>query len=333
MKPVAPPAPAVTAIVPAPPADLMPAPAGELDFGQVVEMVEMTLSQTSARVYAQTYKAWSRYAAESGINPADLDPRYIQAFLSGQDTTHTTRKRQLTALRRLVRLYAAFSPRHEQYLTILERMKAPAPPRQAVSRERSKRALSPAESDALLRAYTGNSQPAARRNLAIVAVLLLTGLRRAELAALQWRDIDLNRGIVHIRHGKGDKAREAAIMGSAGIDALKAWQQAQGAGYSYVFTRFLKNGLPGKDAPLTTQAIQDIITHAATIAGLDTVRPHDLRRTLITEMLSTGSPVHEAQAQAGHASGDTTLKYAQAASAEQRRVNARLRYGAVRIKS
>lgn len=322
----------MTAIVPSQPADLLPPAADRLDFDAFVELVGLTLAATSARVYGQTYRAWSVYAADQGSDPADLDPRRVNAFLQAQPTTHSTRKRQLAALRALVRVMAPVSPRHAQYLTILERMKAPAPPLEAVQQERSKRALSPAESDKLLRVFAGETAPLARRNLALVATLLLTGLRRAELAVLHWRDIDLERGVIHIRHGKGDKAREAAVMGTLALEALALWRIAQGSGFQYVFTRVLKDGSCRTDTPLTTQAVQDVVTEAARLAELATVRPHDLRRTLITEMLSTGSPVQDAQAQAGHARGDTTLHYAQAASAEQRRTNARLRYGAVKVK-
>src|SRR5262245_27494888 len=124
-----------------------------LDFHVFVTMVSLTLSATSARIYEQTYRAWSEYSAAQSIDASDLDPRAVAAFLQSRPTTHATRRRQLAALRAIVKLMAAVSPRHEQYLVVLERMKAPAPPIDTVQQERSKRALSASESDKLLRAF------------------------------------------------------------------------------------------------------------------------------------------------------------------------------------
>lgn len=52
----------------------------------------------------------------------------------------------------------------------------------------------------------------------------------------------------------------------------------------------------------------------------------------MAENSELGAALNEVQAQAGHAQGSTTLRYAQATNAEQRRVTAHLRYGATKIK-
>ncbi len=56
-------------------------------------------------------------------------------------------------------------------------------------------------------------------------------------------------------------------------------------------------------------------------------KPHDLRRTFITEALATGTPLATVQAAAGHARGETTLRYAQAVDARTARKALKLRYG------
>lgn len=313
------------------PANLAAAPAA-LDFWQWANIVNKTVAKSSARVYGQTYKAWAAYAAAQGFDPIELDPGLVSDFLASKPTTSATRKRQLSAIRVLLRLLAEVSPQHKMFAVVMDRLKAPAPDQDTIQQERSRRALSPAESDAMLRVWAMDAKPIARRNMALVATLLLTGMRRAELAALQWRDVDTERGVIHIRHGKGDKRRDAAIMGDAAIDALAAWRAAQGAAYTHVFPAIYKGGKLRADKPMSTDAIEDVITATAQLAGLDRVKPHDLRRTVITEMLATGTPIQDTQAQAGHARGDTTLRYAQASSAEHRRANTRLRFGAVKVK-
>lgn len=45
----------------------------------------------------------------------------------------------------------------------------------------------------------------------LIMVMLDTGLRRAEVSLLQWKDIDISSGLVHVRRGKGGKSRSTVI--------------------------------------------------------------------------------------------------------------------------
>jgi integrase len=65
--------------------------------------------------------------------------------------------------------------------------------------------LSLDEVNALLRAL---KDP---RYQAIAMVMYGAGLRISEAIALEVRDIDASRGVIYVRHGKGDKAREAKL--------------------------------------------------------------------------------------------------------------------------
>lgn len=51
------------------------------------------------------------------------------------------------------------------------------------------------------------------------------GLRIAEACTLQVDDIDSARGLIHVRHGKGNKAR-AVMLGDALLQALRAYWRA-----------------------------------------------------------------------------------------------------------
>ena len=57
---------------------------------------------------------------------------------------------------------------------------------------------------------------------ALIAVLWRAGLRISEALALNETDIDAARGSLLIRHGKGDKRREAG-MDQFGFEQLAAW--------------------------------------------------------------------------------------------------------------
>ena len=58
---------------------------------------------------------------------------------------------------------------------------------------------------------------------ALIAVLWRAGLRISEALALAETDIDASTGSVLVRHGKGDKRREAG-MDQFGFQQLAAWQ-------------------------------------------------------------------------------------------------------------
>lgn len=288
------------------------------------------VAASSARVYRHTFAEWERYALARGGSPLDVNFETVREFLADHPASKATQQRRLAALRTLAKVMAIFDPSRAPAYESLKLLKVRHVPA-AEESGRERRALSPAEADRLLRWCDDQAREGgvkAIRDRAILAVLLLTGLRCAELAALAWRDVDFQNGVITVRHGKGDKAREAAIYSDAALEALKAWQMEQPRGYRFVFVGLRKGGTFTGDAPMDTSAIWRVVTATAEAAGIGHLKPHDLRRTLATELLITGDPVHHVQAQLGHASASTTLNnYAISVDARQRRKAGRVRYG------
>ena len=69
---------------------------------------------------------------------------------------------------------------------------------------------SPAEIDGVLRVISRRA-PTGIRNHALIVIGYRCGLRLAEALALNLKDVDLEQGFVHVRHGKGDKSRKIGI--------------------------------------------------------------------------------------------------------------------------
>src|SRR5690606_12530471 len=117
----------------------------------------------------------SSWCAATGVDPFDLRPGAVTAFLSAQNTTKATRQRQLSALRKLAQMLYILEPTddHRRYVEALKVTKAPAGDKGS---ERTRKALTPAEADKMLRIWNG-ATPADARNRALVAVLLLGGIR------------------------------------------------------------------------------------------------------------------------------------------------------------
>jgi integrase len=314
----------------------LPAAASGDPFADLVQLALGGLASLhSRRVYGQTYRAWAAFCAAHGLSPLGLHPEPIRAFLTSRDTTRTTRNRQLAALRlladkahdyALLHADAGTARRFEGLRNLLRGMKAPAPETAAEDRrERARRALTPAQADKLLRAWDEET-PQHTRNRALIAVLLLGGLRRAEAAALLWRDIDFEHGVLQVRHGKGDRRRDVPLAGDCALAALRAWRETQPDGYAYVFTPLRKGGHFTGDRPLTGTDVYRVVKATEKIAGVE-FKPHDCRRTYITEALDTGTGLRTVQAAVGHARPDTTLEYAQATDARRARKEFRFRFG------
>jgi integrase/recombinase XerD len=186
-------------------------------------------------------------------------------------TTKATRQRQLSALRQLAQMLYILDP-SDDHRRIVEALKlTKAPTGESSGHERTRKALTPAEADKMLRVWNG-SRPADVRNRALVALLLLGGIRRSEAAGLRWQDVDFENGVLYIRHSKGDKERDVPLAGDYALDALRAWQRIQPSGYQWVFCSVNKGGNAGKDKPVTGTDVYRIWAKTSEHAGIDCLR-------------------------------------------------------------
>lgn len=300
-------------------------PSPPTPFDQVVALALATVAESSAITYNKTYQLWHEWCTKNRLHPLDLRPMHVRAFLIDQPVTRRTRQRHLAALRKLARVLA-LDPQHTQYRAVYEALRLLQIPTEGLGgSERPRRALDAENVAEVFRVWRGD-RLLEKRNLALLALLFYTGLRRAEAAALRWSDIDLENGVIHVRFGKGGKMRDAAIVeGQYDIAtrALRRWQRAllntvQGP-RDYVFCAINKADKPGKDRPMHVRAINQIIERTTALSGIE-FTPHDARRTLGTNLLANQAPTADVQAQLGHSHASTTIQgYALPVDARRRR--------------
>lgn len=159
--------------------------------------------------------------------------------------------------------------------------------------------------------------PTDRRDAAIVAVLYGCGLRRSELVALDvadWNPVDR---ALAVRHGKGNKARQAFLPAGAAV-ALTAWLEARGEASGPLFVGIRRGGNV-QTSRLSDQAILHILQVRGEAAGVAPFSPHDLRRTFISDLLDAGADIATVQQMAGHASVTTTARYDRRGDAAKKR--------------
>jgi site-specific recombinase XerD len=141
-----------------------------------------------------------------------------------------------------------------------------------------------------------------RRYQAIAMVMYGAGLRISE--ALEVRDIDGARGVLQVRHGKGNKAREAKLS-----PTLYAWLRQYWAHERPPLPHLFASPKTGKLPLLTT--VRKAIARAAKEAWIQKrVTPHTLRHSFATHLLDEGTDVHVVRELLGHTSLSSTARYA-----------------------
>lgn len=169
------------------------------------------------------------------------------------------------------------------------------------------RALSPQEIANLMATCSKSSNPLDLRDAALIAILRGTGLRRAEVAALELGDLNLETGALSVRRGKGDKDRTVYLPQSA-IAFVRGWLSVRGREPGPLLCPIRKGGRI-EFRSMCADAVLKILRRRAQLAGVESFSPHDFRRTFCSDLLDAGVDIVTVQKLAGHASPVTTAKY------------------------
>jgi len=148
---------------------------------------------------------------------------------------------------------------------------------------------------------------------AFLFLALTTGLRRGELCALEWADVDFDAGTIRVRGKEGHRTKSrrnrTAILLPEAAQLLrelrvqeKARQRRKGLRKPYLF--WARNGKRfGLGGGL--KAFKPILEKA----GIGSCTIHDLRRTFVSHLAAAGISEAVAQKLAGHASISTTVAH------------------------
>ena len=175
-------------------------------------------------------------------------------------------------------------------------------------RNRQPVGLTDAEVHALLRAAGASTHGLARRNYALVQLLVQAGLRIGEVSALRLSDIVLRdrTGSVRVRHGKGLKDREVPLN-TAVRRALRQYLELR-PGTGAQDPLFLS----GRHAAMPVRSLQAVVTALTRRARLTRVpvSAHILRHTFALNFLRDNpGKLVELATLLGHESLDTTALY------------------------
>jgi len=173
------------------------------------------------------------------------------------------------------------------------------------------RSLSPAQAKRLMETLKTCSMGS------LFTVMLTTGMRRGEALGLRWEDVDLEKGVIHVRQQlqringelkatevKTDRSRRSINLAEPTVVALKEHKAAQKrerlaspawTETGYVFTT-------GLGTPLDPRNVAKQFESNCLKAKIGKWHPHELRHSAATLMLATGTPLQVVSAVLGHAS-------------------------------
>lgn len=143
------------------------------------------------------------------------------------------------------------------------------------------------------------------RDRAIFYLMLRCGLRVEETAGLKLDDLDLRRGTIIVRNGKGAKGR-MVYMSTDAHSAVMGHLRARQTVRTKALFLVDKGALKGR--PISVRGIQKRLELYARKSGLR-VSCHELRHTMATQLLNAGADLTVIQDLLGHSRVATTQRY------------------------
>ncbi len=168
------------------------------------------------------------------------------------------------------------------------------------------RVLSLDEVAAML-AHPNISTVTGKRDRAVLELLYSTGIRRSELVSLDVADVDLERGLLCVRHGKGRTSRVVPFGPSAKNWVFNYLEQARPKQLVDERERALFLDRYGKrlSGQMVYLRVKDAI-RAADIPAAKRPSVHSLRHAFATHMMREGADIPTLQKLLGHACPSTT---------------------------
>jgi site-specific recombinase XerD len=268
--------------------------------------VERRLSPATCRAYRRDVTACLRFLAARGIDDlAAVSVRDLRAFLADEQTRRpapSSQARTVAALRCFFRFCVESEYLDRDPAQVLRTpKKREALPDVLDRRELARLLDAPARPGVWRRQHAGKPE----RDRLALALFAYSGLRRAELLALDWDDVDLDRRLIRVRDAKGGRQRVLPIH-----PALVP-----------LFVAYLTTRTPLRDSALfvgvqgrrlTATILAQTFRRYANAAGVTQrkrITPHTLRHVFASELLGAGANLRQIQELLGHEHLDSTQRY------------------------
>lgn len=222
----------------------------------------------------------------------DIETNDLRFYLSNYQNTRNTSKVTLDNIRRIMSSFFAWLE-DEDYI-----IKSPV---RRIHKVKTTKIVKETLSDEHLEQL--RDQCSHPRDLAIVDLLISTGIRVGELVKLNCSDINFTERECIVL-GKGDKERPVYFDAKTKIH-LQQYLDSRADNNPALFVSF--------QAPynrLSIAGVERFLNKLGERSDVRHVHPHKFRRTMATMAIEKGMPIEQVQKLLGHSKIDTTLHYA-----------------------
>jgi len=301
-----------------------------LDFCEIEKGLSSKTQENYTR-FLRKFFSWLTETGQSSLAPASLTPELIwqyKVYLSRhidpktkKNLKKTTQNYYLIALRSLLNFF-------------VEKDIASLPPSKVkLAKDRADKEIKFLKLDQLSRLLSSpDSQTIiGLRDRALLETLFSTGLRVAELAALNRDQLRLRPDTQDVEVaviGKGSKIRTVYFSERA-VAALKRYLNERKDMDDALFINYRRGGSrSNKPRRLTIKSVEDIVKKYVKIAGLPVMAtPHTLRHSFATDLLNQGVDLRTVQEFLGHSNIATTQIYTHVTNRQLRDIHRRVHDG------
>lgn len=286
-------------------------------------------SPNTAKSYRNACRQMLKFFAAKGIvapMTADVDS-FFNSLRAGKKTVATIRLYST-----VTKLYFAFLEKKGVYRDVAAETE---PLKLRKSTTHAKRALSPAQAQKMLAVVGKGDSLIARRDKAIVALALQTGVRTIEIERAKRGDFTPNEdgeGYLLAVTGKGHSTADATVrVAPAVADLILSYLEARGevANDAPLFASTSRNNSK-YGARFSAQSVQKLIKRVMVEAGIRSrdektdvnkkiITPHSCRHFAATTAIKAGVDIREVAAMLRHTSVNITATYLHDMQATTRR--------------
>jgi len=252
--------------------------------GKIEELLDAKRTTWSASYRLTNQGHLLRYfqwLAEKKIEPAAITERQLESYLSGQRWAPSTRHGVLCAIKAFYRFTLG------EQLSPAEGLKVRRP------RPRPQRTLSATELELVMAAFD-TSTDKGTRDLAIMTLLLDTGLRSAELCRLRMEDLSIRSRKLRVVVKGGDWSHR--VFGQYAASCIESWLAVRSR-FAWPDVQQVFVGIGGRTRghKMTTTGLRAEFYKLSERAGIESFSPHALRRSFATQALRNGAPTRMVQ--------------------------------------
>ena len=180
--------------------------------------------------------------------------------------------------------------------------KGTVPPRRVRNEARRPREyLTPNEVDRIIKAARERGRYG-HRDATMIVLAYTHGLRVSELTTLQWDQVELDQGLLHVRRRKGGTPSVHPLRGVE-LRALRRLKREQQPISRFVFTT-------ERRAPMTSAGFRKLLSRIGEAARLPfPIHPHMLRHAVGYRLANEGQDTRAIQHYLGHRNIQHTVRY------------------------